>query len=118
MAISTGVAIANLAKASVIGGISASASLMNMNEAAQMQTRVPANVNETRVLFVAVCLPVLYVRFATLRWMVPCKCDYMLLLWRKRILAMCVGIQIRSENFRLSRSLRIDFYLPVPGRAG
>lgn len=64
IAISIGVAIANLAKASVIGGISASASLMNMNEAAQMQTIVPANVKETRVLCVAVYLPVLYVRFA------------------------------------------------------
>lgn len=58
IAISIGVAIANLAKASVIGGISVSASLMKMNEAAQIQTTVPANVNEMRVLFVTVYLPV------------------------------------------------------------
>jgi hypothetical protein len=56
---SIGVAIANLTNASVIGGISASASFMKMNEAAQMQTIVPAKVKEIRVLFVAAYLPVL-----------------------------------------------------------
>jgi hypothetical protein len=50
IAISIGVAMANLAKASVIGGISANASLMKMNEAAQMQTIVPANAKDMRVL--------------------------------------------------------------------
>jgi len=47
-----GVAIANLAKANVIGGISASASLMKIKLAAQMHTIVPAKVNEINVLFV------------------------------------------------------------------
>jgi len=42
MAISIGVAMANLVKASVIGGISCSASLMKMKEAAQIQTIVLA----------------------------------------------------------------------------
>jgi hypothetical protein len=63
IAISIGVAIANLARASVIGGISVSASLMKMNEAAQVQTMMPANVKEVRVLFVALCLPILYLDF-------------------------------------------------------
>jgi hypothetical protein len=53
-AIITGVAMANLAKASVMGGISARASLMKMNEAAQMQTIVVANAKEMKVLFIAV----------------------------------------------------------------
>ena len=66
IAISIGVAMANLAKASVIGGISVNASLMKMNEAAQMQTIVSAKVKEMRVLFVVVYLPVLSIRFP--RW--------------------------------------------------
>jgi hypothetical protein len=52
IATSIGVAIANLAKASVIGGISTRASLMKRKEAAQRQTTVAANVREIRVLFV------------------------------------------------------------------
>ena len=52
IATSIGVAIANLAKASVIGGISARASLMKRKEAAHRQTMVAANVREIRVLFV------------------------------------------------------------------
>jgi len=64
IAISIGVAIANLAKASVIGGISASANLMKMKDAAQIQMTVPANVREIRVLFVAVRLPILYVHLS------------------------------------------------------
>jgi len=51
-----GVAIANLANANVIGGISANASLMKMKLAAQMQIIVPAKVNEIKVLFVAAYL--------------------------------------------------------------
>jgi hypothetical protein len=61
MTISIGVAIANLAKASVIGGISVRASLMKRKEAAQRQTIVPANVKGIRVLFVVGYLPVLSV---------------------------------------------------------
>jgi hypothetical protein len=52
--------MANLAKASVIGGISVRASLMKRKEAAQRQTMVPANVRRIRVLFVVTYLPVLY----------------------------------------------------------
>ena len=59
IAISTGVAIANLAKANVIGGISVNASLMKMKDAAQRRTTVPANVKEMKVLFVVAYLPVL-----------------------------------------------------------
>ena len=59
IAISIGVAIANLVKASVIGGISCNASFMKMNEAAQMQTIVLAITKVTMVLFVVVGLPVL-----------------------------------------------------------
>jgi len=60
-AISIGAAMANLASASVTGGISSSASLMKMNEAAQMQTIVVTNTNETRLLLVDVFLPLLCV---------------------------------------------------------
>jgi len=59
IAISIGVAMANLVKASVIGGISCNASFMKMNEAAQMQTIVLAMAKATMALFVVVCLPVL-----------------------------------------------------------
>jgi hypothetical protein len=60
IAISTGVAIANLAKANVIGGISTRANLMKMNEAAQVKTTTLANASEMSVLFAVVCLPNLY----------------------------------------------------------
>lgn len=60
MTISTGAAMANLAKANAIGGISDSARLMKMKEAAQVKTTVLVNVNEMRVLFVVVLLPVLH----------------------------------------------------------
>jgi len=59
IAISIGVAIANLVKASVIGGISSSASLMKTNEAAQIQTIILAIVNGTMILFWVVYLPAL-----------------------------------------------------------
>ena len=57
IAISTGVARANLAKANVMGGISTRANLMKMNEAAQVRTTTLANASEMRVLLAVVCLP-------------------------------------------------------------
>jgi len=65
IAISIGVAIANLVKANVIGGISCSASLMKMKEAAQIQTIVLAMASRM-TLFLVVYLSrsyfVLYAR--------------------------------------------------------
>jgi len=58
MAISIGVAMANLVKASVIGGISCSASLMKMKEAAQIQTIVLA-MDSKMTLFLVVYVPAL-----------------------------------------------------------
>ena len=51
--------MANLVKASVIGGICCNASFMKTNEPAQMQTIVLAMTNGTMVLLVVVCLPAL-----------------------------------------------------------
>ena len=59
IAIIIGVAIANLVKASVIGGISCNASFMKTKDAAQMQTTVPAIAEAIMALFVVVCLPFL-----------------------------------------------------------
>lgn len=55
IAISTGAATANLANASVIGGICSSVSLMKMNDAAQIKTIVLAVAKGTMALFVVVC---------------------------------------------------------------
>ena len=56
-----GAATANLAKASVTGGISSNAILMKMNDADQMNTIELTSANETRFLLVDVFVPILCV---------------------------------------------------------
>ena len=54
-----GAATANLAKASVTGGISSNAILMKMKDADQMNTIELTSANETRFLLADVSLPIL-----------------------------------------------------------
>ena len=61
-AMSIGVAIANLAKANVIGGICIIANLMKMKAAPQNNTMMPAIAPATSVLFVVAYLPVAFTK--------------------------------------------------------